>query len=209
MGFLDTQIILQVRAGSNRLPGKAFLYYKGYPLFIALAKKIQTRFAQVLVATSTQKNDDLTASFCEQFDIPYYRGDEANVFKRYVDALKRFPCDHFIRLTGDNPLVDLNDLAYGLDFFKQKKSKVASSRMWNKKNEMIRTLPKGKSIDIFDTTHFMNSYKNVVSKEDQEHILPFFKEEIALIDYKSAELNRNYSVDTLEDYQNLIQNNCN
>ena len=200
----NTQIIIQVRAGSSRLPGKAFLYYEGFPMFIAIAKKIEQQFSQVLVATSNQPNDDLTAHFCKTFEIPFFRGDENNVYKRYLDALEHFPCDHFVRLTGDNPLIDLEALQYGLQFFKAKECQVASSRMWDSSNQMIRTLPKGKSIDIFETSYFKQSYFDQMNLEDQEHIITHFKKDIQLIDFKDQELDRNFSIDQIDDYRNLI-----
>ena len=199
-----TQIIIQVRAGSSRLPGKAFLFFEGFPMFIAIAKKIQQQFAQVLVVTSNQPNDDLTAHFCKTFEIPFFRGDENNVYKRYLDALEHFPCDHFVRLTGDNPLIDLEALQYGLQFFKAKACQVASSRKWNATDQMLRTLPKGKSIDIFKSDYFVQSYSEDLSSEDKEHIITAFKKDIQLIDFNTPDSNENFSIDRIEDYRRLI-----
>ena len=200
----NTQIIIQVRAGSSRLPGKAFLYHEGFPMFISIAKRIQQHFSDVLVVTSDQGNDDLTAHFCKTFDILCFRGDENNVYKRYLDALNQFPCEYFVRLTGDNPLVNVDHLRYGLQFLKSRSCKVASSRMWDNANQMIRTLPKGKSIDIFNTNYFMASYSEQMNLEDQEHIITHFKDQIELIDFKGEDLNKNYSIDQIDDYRHLI-----
>jgi spore coat polysaccharide biosynthesis protein SpsF (cytidylyltransferase family) len=42
--------------------------------------------------------------------IPAFQGDEDDVLKRYVDCAHHMRADHVVRVTGDNPLTDLETL---------------------------------------------------------------------------------------------------
>ena len=42
--------------------------------------------------------------------INVFYGSEKNIFKRIIRCCDKFKADHFVRITGDNPLTDIKTL---------------------------------------------------------------------------------------------------
>ena len=40
----------------------------------------------------------------------WWKGSEKNIFKRIIGCCDKFKADHFVRITGDNPLTDIKTL---------------------------------------------------------------------------------------------------
>ena len=107
-------VIIQARMNSSRLPGKVLMNIAGEPMLGWLVKRVtRSVLAQnFVVATSNRIEDDLISRFCEDNDINCYRGSEANVLQRMIEAAQFYDADVIVRLTADNPFVgaDLVDL---------------------------------------------------------------------------------------------------
>lgn len=95
---------------SSRLPGKVLLEAGGRPLLLTQVKRLQkSRFlSEVVVATTQNPADDEIASFCEDHDIPYFRGNEEDVLARVSDCVRFFDADLHVECFGDSPLIDPN-----------------------------------------------------------------------------------------------------
>ncbi|PWL30927.1 hypothetical protein [uncultured Roseivirga sp.] len=201
-----TKILLQVRSNSSRLPGKAFLYFKGEPLFIYIAKRLQRSGLDVCVVTSKEKSDQAIFSFCRKNEIEVFRGELNNVYKRMRDYLVTSDSKYFVRLTGDNPLIDPSDIKAALNYSIANDLIVGSSRTWIE-GKMMRTLPKGCSIDVFQKAFFIDNNDSIISDFDKEHVITGFKDQITLLPKSIfAPKNENdvYSIDNLDDYLKLI-----
>jgi spore coat polysaccharide biosynthesis protein SpsF len=64
----------------------------------------------VALATSTREENAVLADLAHRMGIPVYRGDEDDVLRRYVDCARHMGADHVVRVTGDNPLTDLETM---------------------------------------------------------------------------------------------------
>jgi spore coat polysaccharide biosynthesis protein SpsF len=62
--------------------------------------------AEIVVATTTQPRDDVLVELAATEGIGCFRGDEANVLTRYVEAARGSSADVIVRLTADCPLID-------------------------------------------------------------------------------------------------------
>src|SRR5690606_2133783 len=102
--------IIQVRLGSERLPGKALLPlpFSGKTSLLEhvvtnarAAKSLQ----QTIVATTTRSADDAIEAFCEAKAIPCLRGAADDVLGRFLQTARTYELDVIVRLTGDNPFV--------------------------------------------------------------------------------------------------------
>jgi spore coat polysaccharide biosynthesis protein SpsF len=60
----------------------------------------------LVVATSTNQEDDPIASLAHQLDVACVRGSEDDVLDRFLTVLERYPSEAVMRLTGDCPLLD-------------------------------------------------------------------------------------------------------
>ena len=89
--------IIQARMSSSRLPGKVLEPLAGKPMIwhVVQRARLCTRVSDVVVATSTEKTDDLLAHFCERNDIRCHRGSLQNVLSRYLEILEIDSYDYF------------------------------------------------------------------------------------------------------------------
>ncbi|MBK7666214.1 MAG: hypothetical protein IPJ32_02055 [Sphingobacteriaceae bacterium] len=60
----------------------------------------------IVVATTTNSNDDITEAIANECDVKCFRGDEQDVMKRYIDAAEHFNIENIVRVGGDDPLID-------------------------------------------------------------------------------------------------------
>jgi spore coat polysaccharide biosynthesis protein SpsF len=102
---MNIGIIIQARLASTRLPNKILLdFYKGKTILEILYDRIisNTNYP-VIVATTTNSNDDLLVDFCKKRKMNYYRGSEKDVLSRFISAAECYNFSHIIRVCSDNP----------------------------------------------------------------------------------------------------------
>jgi spore coat polysaccharide biosynthesis protein SpsF len=104
---LKTGIIIQARLGSNRLPKKVLLDFdKGKSILqIIVENLISKTVLPIVIATTNNTIDDEIIDFCKNFKINYYRGDENDVLKRFIQAATQYNFTHIIRVCADNPFL--------------------------------------------------------------------------------------------------------
>lgn len=100
--------VILVRCGSSRLPNKALLPIAGKPSIVWLIERIKRCcfLDSIVLATSTEINDDPLESIANDFGINCYRGDLENISKRILGCAVEFGLDHIVRITGDDLLRD-------------------------------------------------------------------------------------------------------
>ncbi|MTH17528.1 hypothetical protein [Flavobacterium sp. LC2016-01] len=114
-----THIFIQARTGSTRLPSKILLpFFDNKSILEIIIQKLQTSFplVPIIICTTDNTKDDEIAEFCKKRDINYFRGDEKNVLKRFIDAASHYDSQKIIRICADNPFLDINFLNELLKF---------------------------------------------------------------------------------------------
>ena len=101
-------IILQARMGSTRLPGKVMSDLAGRPMLAFQIERLKRckNVQEIIIATTTDKGDDVIAQLGNKIGIKVYRGSVNDVLERFYDCIKLTSSAHFIRVTGDCPLID-------------------------------------------------------------------------------------------------------
>ncbi|CAG5079735.1 cytidylyltransferase domain-containing protein [Parvicella tangerina] len=101
-----TAIIVQARLGSTRLPGKMERKFDASRslLEVVISQLKKTRLP-IIIATSTNKENDWVASIARQNECLVYRGYENDVLQRFIDAAKEFKIERIIRVCADNPFI--------------------------------------------------------------------------------------------------------
>src|SRR4030095_15829986 len=62
---------------------------------------------QVVLATSTRPENDPLAELARRAGFEAFRGDEDDVLRRHVECARALRAEHVVRVTGDNPLTDV------------------------------------------------------------------------------------------------------
>lgn len=170
---MKTVAIIQARMTSTRLPGKILADLAGRPLLyhvVARARQSMT-LDLVAVATTDRVTDDVTAQYCNQLAIPYFRGSEDDVLDRYYQAAKLFKADVIVRLTADCPLIDPNVIDRTVQLFKSGDYDYVS-------NTLERTYPDGLDVEVFSKAVLERTWREASWKSECEHVTPYMRNPI-------------------------------
>lgn len=162
--------IIQVRLGSERLPNKALLPlpFSGGP---ALLEHVVQRASatpgleKVIIATTDEPADDGIALFCKGLGIACYRGATDNVLERFFHAAKAHSLDVIVRLTGDNPFISPETIAFALQQHK------AAGVDYT----ITEGLPLGTNIEVVGLDALARAAEKATEKADKEHVTPFIR----------------------------------
>lgn len=189
--------IIQARLKSERLPGKVLLplpFPDGKSMLELIINQIRGLSHPVIVATSTLPENDLLEQFCRENNIECFRGSENNVLSRYTNLQKSWHFDHIVRLTADNPFIDLETLSDFIDFHVDGGYDYSSSR----------GLPLGMNFEIFKGEALLSSEEFVIGDGDTEHVTKALKREscFSIGDFyvPSGLESIRLTVDTVQDY---------
>lgn len=171
-------IIIQARVKAHRLPSKLLLpFYKDLTVLDLIITRLLTFTSKlnnkipIILATSTNPADTELIRFAEKYKINWFRGDENNVLKRYVDCCDQYDIDHIIRICADNPFFSTNYLQTLLSFI--------VTSLYNKNTQydyvsftLDNKLPSIKEhIGIFAEYTTLSSLKSVLYSTTKAHYL--------------------------------------
>jgi spore coat polysaccharide biosynthesis protein SpsF len=109
-------ILVTVRSGSSRLPGKAGLKIAGKPTIqYVFERSLRSRLAEkVVLCTTTLEDDDWLEELAGQLGIATFRGSVLDKLERWRGATERYSIDRFVTADGDDLLCEptLMDLAF-------------------------------------------------------------------------------------------------
>jgi spore coat polysaccharide biosynthesis protein SpsF len=163
--------ILQARVSSTRLPGKVLKPILGVPMLlrqierIKRAKKIDT----LLVATSTEKSDDVIEHLCASNAVPCFRGSLDNVLDRFYQAAAQYNPEHIVRLTGDCPLIDPEVIDKTITYHLSGGYDYTSSAL-------EPTFPDGMDVEIFTCEALVQARQEAQLPSHKEHVTSFIYE---------------------------------
>lgn len=195
-----TGIILQARMGSTRLPGKVMMRIGAKPLLGQIFYRIGflKHSACLVVATAVKPEDNVIAEFCEKNGIDCFRGSEENVLERYYLCAQKYGFSDIVRLTADNPFVDIEELGGLIELHKKTCSDYTHS---------FGVLPVGVGAEIFTFGALEKSYQCATKSNHFEHVNEYIQEhpELFKISVLSVPKEKNrpdirLTVDTEEDY---------
>ncbi len=104
----STGLIIQARTTSTRLPGKVILPFDNQRSILEiLIDRLKNHFnkEKIIVATTTNPEDDTIVGLCKKTNTAYYRGDENNVLQRFIEAAEKFDIRNIVRINADNPFL--------------------------------------------------------------------------------------------------------
>lgn len=195
-------IIIQARMGSTRLPGKVMMPIGEKSLLEHILDRLsflKEKDSQVVVATSDKEKDDGLAKFCAEKKTDCFRGSEENVLERYYFCARQYGFSEIIRLTADNPFVDVEELNALILLFREEKADYAKS---------FEGLPYGVGAEIFTFAALEKDYRESSKPHHFEHVNEYILENPQL--FKTVNLQTpaakrrpevRLTVDTKEDYR--------
>ncbi|WP_432222930.1 cytidylyltransferase domain-containing protein [Flavobacterium sp. TMP13] len=162
--------IIQARMQSTRLPGKILLPMPIGSDFclldqIIISLKSSKRDASIYIATSENVENDVLEKIAIVNEVNYFRGSENDVLSRFISIIEQNFIDVVVRLTADNPVVDVSLLDETIDF-----------HIKNKK-EYTNTvgLPLGMNFEVIDANALLSLKNKNLTSQDKEHVTLYIK----------------------------------
>ena len=104
-------ILVLSRYKSKRLKNKAALKINDKSLTEILIKRLTQKIdnKQIVICSSkTNNNLKFYKSISKNYEVNFFFGSELNVLKRIINCAKKFKFKFIVRVTGDNPLTDID-----------------------------------------------------------------------------------------------------
>lgn len=164
-GLFDSSVglIIQARMSSTRLPGKVLMpmpFASETTLLGKIVGALKTTGGTIIVATSTNKENDLIEQFCESKGVKCFRGGEDDVFSRFHQIQLNESFSTIFRFTADNPFIDLGKLYQFYNTFIGSGMDYAYSK----------GMPLGMNFEAVKGDLFVKLNKLELTAEEREHV---------------------------------------
>lgn len=162
--------IIQARMGSTRLPGKVMLDICGKPTIWHVVQRVKRskKICRVVVATTTEPRDDPLAMYCQDVDIPVFRGSTDDVLDRYYRAARENKAETVVRITADDLLIDPEIIDQVIDYYLRHRDAYDYVS-----NGVIPSYPEGIGVEVFSLAALRIAWKKAHKRSEREHVTPY------------------------------------
>jgi spore coat polysaccharide biosynthesis protein SpsF len=199
-------IVVQARMSSSRLPGKVLLPILGESLLYRMIERLQMvkHPVQIIIATSTDANDDAIETEAAQIGVPCYRGSLDNCLDRHYQAGKKYNAGMVIKIPSDCPLIDPRIIDDVLSFYFEHEGEYDFVS-----NLHPATFPDGNDVEIMTMSCIEKTWKEASRPLELEHTTPYIWENpdkfrIANVIWHNGldySMSHRFTIDYSEDYQ--------
>jgi spore coat polysaccharide biosynthesis protein SpsF (cytidylyltransferase family) len=167
--------IIQARMGSTRLPGKVLKPVYGKPILQQLTERLKPskRIDSIIVATTSNAEDDAIESFCNSNGIACFRGSDWDVLDRFVKAAEQAGAtagDAIIRICCDNPIHSWRVVDFVVDQFHRYKVDYFSNS-----NHEPNYLEDGFDVEVVSYSVLVKASAEAKLLSEREHVMPYVK----------------------------------
>ncbi|MFZ1320629.1 MAG: glycosyltransferase family protein [Ignavibacteria bacterium] len=166
-------IVIQARTGSSRLPGKIMLPLAGKPMLVRMYERVAASKTpkEIIVATTTDMEDDAVVNLCEANDFKYFRGHPTDLLDRHYNTGKEYRADTVVKIPSDCPLIcpDVIDNVLNLHLENQERFDFVS-------NLHPATHPDGNDIEVIPIKILEQIWKEADRDFEREHTTPYIWE---------------------------------
>jgi len=204
--------IIQARMGSTRLPGKVMMQIKDRPIIehVYLRTLKAQLIDEVVVATSSNPENDVLANYLDLKSINYFRGSEEDVLGRFIQVINEYNLqeeDSIVRITADCPLIDARIIDEVIKLHIENGNDYTS-------NTIIRSYPDGLDCEVVRVKLLQDILLCPLEKAHKEHVTSFIVENKDMFKTQNL-LNKKdqsklrWTLDTIEDFRYIekIYNN--
>jgi spore coat polysaccharide biosynthesis protein SpsF len=213
MNINKTIAVIQARMASSRFPGKVLADLGGKPVLAWVVERVAKAQAvgKVVVATTTESEDDPIAAFCDSRKLSCYRGSQHDVLDRYYQAAKAHQAFIVVRVTADCPLIDPSLIDRTVMFMWGGFSGgTIVPKPWfdftanRLPPPWTRTYPVGLDVEACTFEALETAWREAAEPHQREHVMPFIYEhearfKISVVNHDEDLSDRRWTVDTPED----------
>jgi spore coat polysaccharide biosynthesis protein SpsF len=197
--------IVQARMGSSRLPGKVLLPLAGKPLLYRMVERVRRSrlCGQVVVAMTTDAEDDMLEELCQQEGMDYFRGHPLDLLDRHYQTATRYQADIVLKIPSDCPLIDPQVIDRVIQFYLDHEGQYDFVS-----NLHPATYPDGNDVEIMTLNALKAAWKNAGKPLEREHTTPYIWDNTDLFRVanvawetgKDYSMTQRWTIDYPEDY---------
>lgn len=201
------RVFIQARMGSKRFPGKVLAPFRGEALLRQVIRRVEAAVnpSVVNVLTSYLKEDFPIYTCCRAWGVSVVMGSLDNVYLRFLQAVREYPCDYFLRICADSPLVNPEVIKQVI------RVGIESGGEADVVTTVFpsRTFPAGSNVEMVKTSAFLAVDPVCLTQEEREHPTKYFYNHFHnyhIIQMKNPggdESGLSVVVDTIEDLRRL------
>lgn len=152
--------ILACRHESSRLKSKPFIKFDAEKIIDVIIKKLKQikSIDNIVISIGSDSGCKKFINYSINNNLAYYLGENNKVLSRYINTIKYFGINDVIRITTDNPLVDLDNFKNIFKIYKKKKLDYISTK----------GLPDGAYFEIIKSRALEKVYS--LKKYDNEYV---------------------------------------
>jgi spore coat polysaccharide biosynthesis protein SpsF len=208
--FPNIVTIMQVRRSSTRLRDKVLLPLQGEALFIRQLERMRAASltGKIVVATTTNPEDELIQSICNLRNIECYCGSPDDLLDRHYQVAKKYAADIVLKIPSDCPLIDPSVIDRVMTFFLEHIDEYDYVS-----NLHPATFPDGNDVEVMHFRVLEEAWKLADKNFEREHTTPFIWERVDTyrignvimdggVDYS---LTHRWTIDYSDDYEFIHQ----
>ncbi|MBM4171020.1 MAG: acylneuraminate cytidylyltransferase [Ignavibacteria bacterium] len=198
--------VIQARLSSSRLPGKVLLPILEKPLLSRMIERVEKSkyIGKVVVATSTNQEDDKIEELCKSENITCFRGHLTDLLDRHYQAALKYDADAVVKIPSDCPLIDPEIIDLVIKYYMEKLKDYDYVS-----NLHPPTYPDGNDVEIMSIAALRKAWQESTKYYEREHTTPYFWENPQKfrignvlwskgVDYSTT---HRWTIDYEEDYQ--------
>lgn len=195
--------IIQARMTSTRLPGKVLMKIDGKPVLEYLLRQLKfvPKVGKIMVATTTNKEDDPIVQYAASNGIECYRGSEHDVLERFYLAAQHSNADHVMRITGDCPLIDPDICSTVIDSYLTKKYDLVHTGV---------SFAEGLDCEVFSFNVLEIAHQSAKKPSEREHVTLFMHQrphrfKKLTLENSTDDSSYRFTIDELADFKAVEQ----
>lgn len=160
--------IIPARMTSSRLPGKVLMNLAGKSNLQRMVERVKASklLDGIVIAITTNPQDDCLVDFCLENGVEYFRGSEDNVLERIIRAAKATNTEIVVEMTSDCPLIFWEHIDCLVDLHMKNYPNYDMTT-----NILTRTFPRGFDLRIVNIEALERSQTEIDNSIDLEHAL--------------------------------------
>ncbi|OGU63092.1 MAG: acylneuraminate cytidylyltransferase [Ignavibacteria bacterium RBG_13_36_8] len=206
MKELNIITIIQARTESTRLPNKVLLPILDSPLLSKMIERVNHSKLKgtIVVATSTNSEDDKIEDLCLKQRINYFRGHTTDLLDRHYKAAKKHKAHTVVKIPSDCPLIDPIIIDKVIQYYLDNLGKFDYVS-----NLHPASYPDGNDVEVISFKVLETAWKEADKDFEREHTTPFIWERpdrfrIGNVEWESGldySTTHRWTIDYEEDYQ--------
>ena len=198
--------VIQARRSSTRLPNKVLLPLADRELLVRMVERVAMAkyTGDIVVATTTEQNDDLIELICKREKFNCFRGNSTDLLDRHYQAGKKWKAEVVIKIPSDCPLIDPFIIDRVIEHYLENYPLYQFVS-----NLHPATYPDGNDVEVMDFAVLQEAWLEADKDFEREHTTPFIWErpkryKISNVTWETGfnfSMSHRFTIDYQEDYE--------